>query len=289
MSRAALPLAVVFCAVVLFAGLTTGDLFRNEGLRARLAAEAMATGHWLVPSLCGEPHLSKPPGMSLAIVLCSLPVGQVTPLTARLPSVLAAAVTLALWAWTFRRICSPSAGWLALVILPCSWLWLDRVPSAEIDMVQLAWVSGAMLCCFRATDTGAGSVSDGTRPDAPANGQTSVADASGSWGWWLAAMLCVAGGLFTKWTAPAFFYLTVVPWLLWQGRLSLLLRPAHLVGVLLVAVLAIGWLWLVGNSAGWETLVDTLRREALLRFSPGHHPRPYPFDELLTFPLSFVA
>src|SRR5262249_26290611 len=113
--------------------------------------------------------------------------------------------------------------------------------------------------------------------------------AGGGEGWWLAAMLCVAGGLFTKWTAPAFFYLTAVPWLLWRRQLSLLARWPHLVGAALVAALAIGWLWLAAASAGVQTLTDTLSREALLRFSPGHHPRPYPWDELLTFPLSFVV
>lgn len=323
MSHAARPLAVVFCALVLFAGLTTGDLFRNEGLRARLAAETLANGDWLVPSLSGEPHLSKPPGMSLSIILCSLPAGQVTTLTARLPSVLAALLTLGVWAWTFRRMCGPVAGWLSLVLLPCSWLWLDRVPSAEIDMVQLAWVSGAMLCLLRAVEYQEleTSAKEGERAAQEANtkrqaetlperlphsltGAVTMQIAAACrfafapcparahfrlLCWWLAAMLCVAGGLFTKWTAPAFFYLTAIPWLFWQGRLSLLLRPAHLIGLSLVVALTAGWLCLVGTSAGWETLVETVGREALLRLSPGHHPRPYPWDELLTFPLSFIA
>jgi 4-amino-4-deoxy-L-arabinose transferase-like glycosyltransferase len=104
--------------------------------------------------------------------------------------------------------------------------------------------------------------------------------------WWLAALFCVAGGLFTKWTAPAFFYLTALPWLYGRGRLRLLLGLPHLIGVGLVALVAAGWLVLAGQTAGWATLVDTLGREALLRLSPGHHPRPYPWDELVTFPLS---
>src|SRR5205085_5054924 len=69
--------------------------------------------------------------------------------------------------------------------------------------------------------------------------------------WWFAALACVAGGLFTKWTAPAFFYLTVVPFLALQGRLKLLLSPAHLAGAGLVAALAVGWLALAGHVAGW--------------------------------------
>ena len=51
-------LVIAFCAVVLVGGLARGDLVRNEGLRAALAAEALATGNWLVPTIHGEPHLA---------------------------------------------------------------------------------------------------------------------------------------------------------------------------------------------------------------------------------------
>src|SRR5690348_13450416 len=104
-------LAVLFCAVLLLAGLTTGDLVRNEGLRARLAAEALDGGNWLVPELSGQPHLTKPPGMTILIGLCSLPAGRVTTVTARLPSVLAGAFVLMAWGLTFRRLCGAPYGW----------------------------------------------------------------------------------------------------------------------------------------------------------------------------------
>jgi 4-amino-4-deoxy-L-arabinose transferase-like glycosyltransferase len=261
---------VAFCAVLLLAGLGGRDLFRNEGLRARLAAEALEGGSWLVPTLYGEPHLTKPPGMSLAIALCSLPAGRVTPVTARLPSVLAGACAVALVGWAVARACGAGAGWLAAAVLPCAPLWLDRAPSAEIDLVQLAWVAGSLVCLLRAAESG----------------ETSAA---GGWPWWLLALFCVAGGLFTKWTAPAFFYLAAVPFLYWRGRLRLLLSAPHLAGALAVAALAVGWLVIAGRAAGWGPLVETLSREALMRLSPGHHPRPYPWGELATFPLGFLA
>src|SRR5262245_26051570 len=152
MSFARLAVLVAFLAVVLLAGASEGELIRNEGLRARLAAEALAGGDWLVPRLYGEPHLTKPPGMSILIGLCSWPAGRVTTLTARLPSVLAAAFMIALFAWTFGRCCGRGAGLVAAAVLPCCPLWLDRVPSAEIDLVQLAWVGGSLLCLLRAVE-----------------------------------------------------------------------------------------------------------------------------------------
>ncbi len=75
----------------------------------------------------------------------------------------------------------------------------------------------------------------------------------------------------------------------WRGRLRLLLSPGHLAGAALFVALAIGWLVAVASNVGWSALYETLSREALLRFSPGHHPRPYPWDELITFPIGFLA
>jgi 4-amino-4-deoxy-L-arabinose transferase-like glycosyltransferase len=313
---------VVFAGLLCLLGLTGGELIRNEGLRARLAAEAWYTGNWLVPTLYGEPHLTKPPGMTTAIGLCSVVAGKVTPLTARLPSVLAGLVVVWLVYRTVADRLGVWAGLAAAAILPCSGMWLDRVPSAEIDLVQLAWVTGSLVCLLNAVE---GTVWSGVRRCFSAafvfclrlwmrrNGNTNAAeqgtaalqspsretkaaekhcrtpDQTSDWPWWLAALACVASGLFTKWTAPAFFYLTAIPFLALQGRLKLLLSPAHLVGAGLVAALALGWLALAGHVAGWPLLVETLGREALLRLSPGHHPRPYPWDELITFPLSFLA
>src|SRR5215218_4245424 len=129
-------LAVGFCAFVLLAGVDHAEMYRNEGLRASLATEVLREGDWLVPRLHGEPHLTKPPGMGVLIALCSLPAGAVTPVTARLPSALAAAAFAALFGRAVGRRFGHRAGWLAAVALPCCPLWLDRVPSAEIDLVQ---------------------------------------------------------------------------------------------------------------------------------------------------------
>ncbi|MFO0879912.1 MAG: glycosyltransferase family 39 protein [Gemmataceae bacterium] len=250
--------------ILLVGGLTGGELYRNEGLRARLAWEAFHSGEWLVPSLYGEPHLTKPPGMSALIGLCSLPWGEVTPLTARFPSILAGLLAISLVGWSVARAAGPRAGWLAAVMLPCCPLWLDRVPSAEIDLVQLAWVTAALLLLNEALQTD-------------------------RWSAWLGAFLCVTGGFFTKWTAPGFFYLTLLPLLYWRGELRRLCSLRHLTGLTLLVCLAGLWLALVARSTGLAPLGETLSREAFLRLSPGHHPRPYPWDELATFPLGFLA
>jgi 4-amino-4-deoxy-L-arabinose transferase-like glycosyltransferase len=140
--------------------------------------------------------------------------------------------------------------------------WLDRVPSAEIDLVQTAWVTGSLLCLLHAVESNKPYI------------------------YWLAALACVGGGLFTKWTGPAFFYLTAVVWLRYRHRLHLLASLPHLLAVTLLGLVFGLWLWNAHRLAGGE-LFATLEREAMMRLSPTRHPRPYPWSELLTFPLSF--
>ncbi|HEY7425756.1 MAG TPA: glycosyltransferase family 39 protein [Gemmataceae bacterium] len=267
-------LLLLLCGVLFFHGLNNGELYQTEGLRAILAAEFLRSGNWIVPTLYGEPLLTKPPGMYAAIALVSWPTGHVSAATARLPSVLAATAIVFLFYATFARHFGRRAGLLAAVLLPASVLWLQRVPSAEIDLLQLAWVTAGLLCFLRALEIKESAECSCFRRE---------------WLWWQLALFCVAGGVLTKWTAPAFFYLTVVPLLWWRGRLSVLWRPAHLFSVILAAAPCLAWAAAAATRTGWDTFLDALRREALPRLSPAHHTRPYPWHEIVTFPLGFLA
>src|SRR5262245_52518950 len=94
-------LLLALCGFCCFYGIGGVELYRNEGLRAILAQEMLRSGNWVVPTLYGEPLLTKPPGMYIAIALCSLPLGDVTEWTARLPSAVAAMATVLLIFWYF--------------------------------------------------------------------------------------------------------------------------------------------------------------------------------------------
>jgi 4-amino-4-deoxy-L-arabinose transferase-like glycosyltransferase len=234
-------------------------------LRAVIGQSAL-DGHWLAPTLYGEPFLTKPPGVYAAVGLASLPVGHVTEETARLPSALAAALTVLFAFATLRRFLGESRAFVAALLLPISLLWLDKVPSAEIDILQLAWVSAALLSFLGAV-----------MAKVAGRDSTSLA-------WWLAALLCVAGGFLTKWTAPAFFYLAVIPFLIWRGRVRWLIGREHLLAVTVAAGVCASWAYLVAADVGWATLRDTVLREAAQRFAPGTTGKPYPWGETITFP-----
>lgn len=268
----AVVLLLALCGYLFFYGLDTGELYRTEGLRALLAVECLRGGDWVVPKLYGEPLLTKPPGLYVAIALLSLPTGTVSAATARLPSAIAATLTVLLVFVAFRRRVGWTGALVAALVLPASVMWLERVPSAEIDMLQLAWVTAALLCFLRALEA-AEEVAPSPRRQ---------------WLWWQLALLCVAGGFLTKWTAPAFFYLTAVPLLAWRRRLGLLLRGPHLTAAFVAAVPCLAWMCIVAARVGGDTLADAIRREALPHLSPAHHTRSYPWHELATYPLLFL-
>src|SRR5262245_37843672 len=207
----ALVVLAALCGFLFFYGLNTGDLYRTESLRAIIAAEFLRSGNWIVPTLYGEPLFTKPPGMYAAIALASWPFGGVTEWTARLPSALAATGTVFLFYWYFGRQLGRRGGFIAALIVPLSVAWLDKVPTAEIDMLQVAWVAAAIIFFLRALEAEEAAncklqiancklqIADGLEQSAICTPQSAIP-------WWLASLLCVAGGLLAKWTAPAFFY-----------------------------------------------------------------------------------
>src|SRR5207302_3431893 len=90
-------LLAALCGFLFFHGLTAGELWRTESLRAIIAAEFLRSGNWVVPTLYGDPLFTKPPGMYAAIALLSWPLGGVTEWSARLPSALAATAVVLLF------------------------------------------------------------------------------------------------------------------------------------------------------------------------------------------------
>jgi len=252
-----------WCGVLFFYGVGTGPLYRTESLRA-IIGRACLHGDWLFPVLYGEPFLTKPPGHYVAIGLCSLPFGEVSAASARLPSVIAASVAVFLVYGMFRRVLGGQVALLAALLLPTSVLWLDKVPSAEIDMTLVGWVTAAIVLFHRAME------------------RESTAC-------WIAALLCVAGGTLTKWTAPAFFYLTVLPLLAWRGELRLLFGWRHLLAVGIAGLACVGWVLAVSQQIGYESLVETVRKEAAYRFAPKSASKGYPWSDVVTYPLLVLA
>ncbi|HEX3148162.1 MAG TPA: glycosyltransferase family 39 protein [Gemmataceae bacterium] len=280
------PTLLAWCGFLFFYGLS-GPLYRTEALRAIIGQSALE-GHWLTPTLYGEPFLTKPPGVYAAIGLASWPIGHVTEVSARLPSAIAATLTVLFAFSTLRRFVGERRAFAAAMLLPASILWLDKVPSAEIDILQLAWVSAALLAFLRAVEGCDLAETEAQRgrpqPEGVSRRPRCASVSAVSNPWWVISLLCVTGGFLTKWTAPAFFYLAVVPFLLWRRQLRLLVSREHLVAATFATFLCAVWAELVSADVGWQTLADTVRQEAAQRFAPKANGKPYPFGESLAFP-----
>jgi 4-amino-4-deoxy-L-arabinose transferase-like glycosyltransferase len=307
----AIALLLAFCGGLFFYGLNTGELYRTESLRAIVAEQFLRSGNWVVPTLYGEPIFTKPPGMYAAIALFSWPFGAVREWTARLPSAVAATIAVFLFYGLFTRQLGRQAGLVAAAILPASFMWLDKASAAEIDMMQVTWVTAALVCFLRALEIeedrdfarqARGVMVESWRVQMADHGRTFITPSSslslssssvltprGSLSfWWLAALLCVAGGVLTKWTAPAFFYGTVVPLLWWRGRLRLLWGKHHLVSAAVCAIVCLSWIMTAVALTSWHAFYDTVSREALMRLLPSHHYRPYPWLETFTHPFKIL-
>jgi hypothetical protein len=289
LTRAAHPILVLsaLCAFLFFYGLSAGELYRTENLRAIIADEFLRSGDWIVPRLYGEPLFTKPPGTYAAIALASWPFGDVTEWTARLPSAIAATLTVFLFYWYFSRQLGRLSGLVAATILPMSVMWLDKAPSAEIDMMQVMWVAAAIIFFLRALEEGDCS----RRPRVATRG----------FGWWLLSLLCVAGGVLTKWTAPVFFYATAVTLLWRRGQLRLLWSRYHLVSTALAASICLAWVATAVYRAGWQEFYGTVSREAFQRLwppdhyeaqkllAPHHDHSYYPWQQCLLHPFKLWA
>src|SRR5438874_1449298 len=116
----AVALLLIWCGILFFYGLGSGELYRTESLRAILAEEFLRSGNWIVPTLYGQPIFTKPPGMYAAIALLSWPLGGVQDWTARLPSAFSATAMVFLFYWFFGRQLGRLAGLIAAAILPVS-------------------------------------------------------------------------------------------------------------------------------------------------------------------------
>ena len=123
--------------------------FFGEGAR-----EMVVDGQWLVSHVNGVVHNHKPPLFFWLIAILSLPLGRVTSLTARLPSVLASLGTVAMTLRLGRRWSTERTAVLASFILATTYMFWDKARTVQIDAVLccLIWVALSAFEAWRAGD-----------------------------------------------------------------------------------------------------------------------------------------
>jgi 4-amino-4-deoxy-L-arabinose transferase-like glycosyltransferase len=221
LDRRCFPLILVAAwALAYLPHLGTRDLRLEEGRRATVAREMIASGDFVRPTLYGDTYLHKPPLYPWLIAATAKLVGEVNPLAARLPSALAA-LGCALVALRFAPavLDRPTRALAALFVLGSSTL-LDKGTLGEIDATLYLFVAGALKCWW-----------DGDRPD----GQTSRS-------WLRVGLLLGAAGLLKGPAGPTLFYFTIIPFLIWQRDVRRLFTRGHAACIALAVLPAAVWI-----------------------------------------------
>jgi 4-amino-4-deoxy-L-arabinose transferase-like glycosyltransferase len=152
-AAAAYLLPVLLAAVVFLFHLGSPPLTSpNEGLYAEVAREMNETGQFVIPQANGVVYLEKPPLLYWLTAL-SMGLSGENAFAARLPSALAAIVTVFVVVGAGRRLFGPRAGMLSGVTLATS-LGLALVARQVLfDSLLTLWTTVALLCFWFGTET----------------------------------------------------------------------------------------------------------------------------------------
>jgi 4-amino-4-deoxy-L-arabinose transferase-like glycosyltransferase len=138
-------------AVLCLMGLRDHTLWDyHEPYVGGIIREMAASGHWVVPTLNGQPYLEKPPLFyALGAIGCRL-FGTYEPWVLRLPSALLAMATVVWSAFLGWRLSSARAGAWAAFMVATNHLFFEVGHMAVVDMALTAAVSFALGCALLA-------------------------------------------------------------------------------------------------------------------------------------------
>lgn len=233
---------VALAAVALAPGALSRELMAPDEPRFALVAREMAeAGEWLVPRLGGQTYLNKPPLLFWLELVSFRVLGGPSEAAARLPSLLAALVTVALTHRAGRRWFGEKVATRGTLMLIAAPLFLMRGAWLATDPLLLATTWGAIVALDRA---GAG-----WRPGGPLAGVA------------LGLGLLAKGPVAALWVVLA----ALAAWRLPGVRCLLrpLLRPPALAALLVVAGLPFA---LAAARIGFAPLLEAGWRESGQRF-----------------------
>ena len=264
-------LAVLALAAILFlSNIWRYDLWPPDEPRfAQVAREMIESGDWLTLRVNGAPYMEKPPLFFWSIAVISAPFGDVTETSARLPSVLAALLTVWFTYLLARSLYDErTARWSAIVLITAVRFWW-QARTCQTDMLLTACLTFALLAFWMW-----------------------VQSRSRRWLWTFYAG--IAAAVFTKGPPGLVFPILLIVAYFWgrrEERRSLRL-PAGL-----LAIAALACLWIVparlraapelAGTAG-ELMATDVLRHTLGRFFLGVSKARGPWYYFLNLPLDWL-
>ncbi len=169
-----LLVVLILPAMLLYPCLSFHLFEPDEGRYAQIPAEMYHSGHWVVPTLQGEPYLDKPP-LFYWLVTLSYKAFGVSEASARLVPALCVHLTILAIYWLGRRSVGERAAFWAALLLTVAPGFLGIARLLLLDGLLSFLVTTSVLCGFEAIRTGQFKRS-----------------------WWLAAAVCSGLGFLTK-------------------------------------------------------------------------------------------
>ncbi len=121
---------------------------RGEPREALVAQSMLANDNWISPPAYNGAVPSKPPFNHWLISLASLPTGEVTEFTSRLPSAIAVVLFSATFYLFLARRTSQESALLASLILLSSFEWFRAAVTCRVDTILSTSLAGSLLALF---------------------------------------------------------------------------------------------------------------------------------------------
>jgi 4-amino-4-deoxy-L-arabinose transferase-like glycosyltransferase len=121
---------------------------RDEPRYAQTSKQMLLSGDWVVPRLLGNVRTAKPALIYWCQAGAMWMIGRPSPFAARLPSVLAMVLTLAILGAVLRKYIGPRRAAWTVLILATSGLAIGAAKMCITDSVLLLWITIAQLCLF---------------------------------------------------------------------------------------------------------------------------------------------
>jgi len=141
-------LFIAAAAGVYLAGNGRTQLFdRDEPRYAQCSRQMLQSGDWVVPRLYDKIRAAKPPGIYWCQSSFMSLLGD-NAFAARLPSSLAAILTLSILATVIWRTAGPRHAFWTIFVFGTSLLTIWSAKVCMTDAVLLLWTTGALLCLY---------------------------------------------------------------------------------------------------------------------------------------------
>lgn len=239
----------------------------EEPRRARVAAEMIDSGDWVVPRQQGETYFSRPPLQNWAIATLGLLRNGVDVVAIRAPSVLAVLVVVVLlYAYT-RTFLSRGASLAAAAAFATAAEVLKLGRLGETEALFAAWVSASLLLWHLGYRRG-------WHPLAT----------------WSVAYFFAALALLTKgFQGPVYFVGAVSLFLFLSGNLRYLFSRHHLAGLGVFLLVFGAWHVPYQSAVGWDGVLTIYTKNVEQRFNEDPIGRGQFLIHLVKYPVELFA